>query len=216
MSTEYNIPNLFLQGFGLKVSDGYDVKISEKASTPKEGLFSGITIIEDTQEALEKSALGTPILFPIKFVKGSYKRYNQSGEIEVTQMGEFRLPIASIIDFRRAKIIGTTKVNGGRGSVKEIYGFDDWQITINGFIIPDDSQTQGFKTIEQQEAELTKWDNLACAIEVDCPLFTNKRIKYITITEMTFSPMRGRPKIRTFTITALSDEPIELNIKMKV
>jgi hypothetical protein len=109
--------------------------------------------------------------------------------------------------------MGDTKVNGGRGSVKEIYGFDNWQVTINGFLIPDHSQPQDLKFPLQQEKELAKWDELASSIEVGCELFTLRKITNLTIKGVSFEPMRGKPNIRTFTINALSDEPIELNIK---
>jgi hypothetical protein len=215
MGTEYNISNLFLGAFGLKVSDSYKVGIEDKAQDPK-GLFGGIEIIEDVNEAFEISSYGTPILFPITFLEGTYKKYNDKGEIVEKKMSKFRLPIASIIDFDRQKIVRDTKVNGGKGSVKEIYGFDNWKITINGILIPDKSQPQNLFEIKDQERELTKWDELASAIEVGCELFTDKRVQYITILSIKFNPMRGRPNIRTFTIDALSDMPIELNIKTKV
>jgi hypothetical protein len=109
-----------------------------------------------------------------------------------------------------------TKINGGNGTVKEIYGFDDWQVTINGFLIPDNSQPEGFKTPKEQEEQLVKWDNLASAIDIGCDLLTNKRIKFITIKGIQFEPMRGKPNIRSFTINAVSDNPIELNIKSAV
>jgi hypothetical protein len=215
MGTEYNISNLFLEAFGLKVRDSYGIEIEDK---PKElrKLFQGIQVIEDINDSFETSSFGTPILFPITFGLGTYKRYNEKGELVDKKMNNFRLPIASVISFKRDKLMSETKINGGLGTVKEMYGFDDWQITINGFLIPDDSQTEGFKTPKQQEEQLVKWDNLASAVDVGCELFTAKKIRYITIKGIQFEPMRGKPNIRSFTITALSDNPIELNIKSAV
>lgn len=216
MSTEYNISNLFLQGFGLKVRDGYSIGIKDKPTNPK-GAFSGIEIVEDLDEAFELSAMGTPILFPINFIQGTYKRYNDKGEIVDQKMNNFRLPIACVISsLDRGKTMTETKVNGGRGSVKEIYGFEDWQIVINGFFIPDDSQPEGFKTPRAQEKELVKWDNLACSIAVSCALLQDKNINFLTIRSIKIDAMPGKPNVRLFTINASSDEPIELNIKSAV
>lgn len=215
MGTEYTIPNLFLEAFGLKISDAYNIGVGDN-SKDLSGLYKGVNIVDDINDIKEISSFGTPIISPIRFLAGAYKRYNKSGEIETLQMQDFRLPITAITDFKSAKIVGTTKINSGRGTVKEIYGFDDWQITINGFLIPDDSQPQGLKTVLEQEKELTKWDNLACSIAVQNDLFLLRNVFNITITEMSFAPMRGRPNIRSFTINAISDEPIELNIRMKV
>lgn len=215
MGTEYVIPNLFLEAFGLKVRDSFNIPI---APGPKDvdSLFQGITVVEDINEAFEMSALGTKILFPIRFLEGTYKQYNKEGEIVDKKLGTMRLPIASVISFSRSKLMTTTKINGGRGTVKEIYGFDDWKITINGFFLPDDSQPEGYKTPSEQEKQLFKFENLASSIEVGCELFTEKKIKYLTIESINVEPMRGKPKIRAFTINALSDEPIELNIKSTV
>lgn len=212
----YTIPNLFLEGFGLKVGASYRPEITDGNPDDPKGLFTGLTIVEDINEAFEISGVGTPILFPIRFLENTYKKYNGKGEVVNAKMGTFRLPIASVISFKRDKIMTETKINGGRGSVKEIYGLDDWQITINGFLIPDASQPQNYKNPLEQEKELIKWDNLASSIEVGCELFTLRKIGNITIKGISFDPMRGRPNIRSFTINAVSDEPIELNIKSTV
>lgn len=211
--TQYNIPNLFLEGFGLKVGASYRPEITDGNPDQPQSLFSGVKIIEDINEAYEMSGVGTPILFPITFLENTYKRYNKDGEIVDKKMATFRLPIASVISFKRDKIMSETKINGGRGTVKEIYGFDDWGITINGFLIPDSSQPQNYKNPLEQEKELIKWDSLASSIEVGCELFTLRKIVNLTIKGISFEPMRGRPNIRSFTVDAVSDEPIELNIK---
>lgn len=112
--------------------------------------------------------------------------------------------------------MGVTRINGGKGTVKEIYGFDDWQVTINGFLIPDASQPQGFNSPFEQEKELNNWDNLASSIPVFGKPFSVHKIRNLTIKGMSFEPMRGKPNIRTFTINAISDNPIELNIKSRV
>jgi hypothetical protein len=216
---EFNIPplaGLFMDAFGIKIGGIYRPEVSSNNANDPVGLFTGVEIVQDINDAYEMSALGTPILFPILFSEGNYKKYNDRGEIVNKKMGDFRLPIASVISFRRDKIMGITRINGGNGTVKEIYGFDDWQVTINGFFIPDGSQPQGFKNPLEQEKELIKWDNLASSIEVFGELFSVRKIKNLTIKGINIEPMRGKPNIRTFTINALSDSPIELNIKSSV
>ncbi|PWA10975.1 DUF6046 domain-containing protein [Flavobacterium laiguense] len=216
---EYSIPplaNLFMQAFGVKIGGIYRPEQASGNPDDPTGFFTGVEVVEDINQAYEMSAMGTPILFPVLFSSGVYKKYNERGEIVDKKMGDFRLPIASIVSFRRDKIMGVTRINGGNGTVKEIYGFDDWQVSINGFLIPDGSQPQGFKNPLEQERELVKWDNLASSIEVFGELFTVRKIKRLTIKSISFEPMRGKPNIRTFTITAISDDPIELNIKSRI
>jgi hypothetical protein len=216
---EYNTPpmaNLFAQAFGVTMGGIYRPETASGSPDKPTGLFTGLEVVTDINESYEMSAMGTPILFPIIFSEGNYKKYNERGELVDKKMGDFRLPIASLVSFGRDKIMGVTRINGGNGTVKEIYGFDDWQVTINGFLIPDASQPQGFKTPLEQEKELTKWDSLASSIAVFGELFAVRKIKNLTIKGIRFDPMRGKPNIRTFTITAISDNPIELNIKSSV
>uniref|UniRef100_UPI002E75BEB8 hypothetical protein n=1 Tax=Flavobacterium facile TaxID=2893174 RepID=UPI002E75BEB8 len=113
MATEYNIPNLFLEAFGLKIRDSYGIEIEDKPNDPN-GLFNGISVIE-SDEVTDVTALGTPIISPITFLEGTYKAYNTNGEIVDIQKSDFRLPISTVVSFNREKIIGVTKVNGGRG-----------------------------------------------------------------------------------------------------
>lgn len=211
----FSVPlaGLFQEVFGVRVGGMYRPEVGDGADDPTtKASYFGVQYVDDAT-AQQLSQFGTPIIYPIEFNGGSYKKYDNFGEIKPQIMGDFRLPAASIVSFKRDKIISSTKMNGGYGTVKEVYGFDDWQVTINGFLIPDSTQPQGFFTPLDQEKELQKWDDLACSIEVLGDLFDNKGIKNLTIKGMNFEPMRGRPNIRAFTINAVSDAFLELQIK---
>jgi hypothetical protein len=215
----YSIPpisNLFLEAFGLTIGGVYKPEVSSGNPNDTSHLFQGIRSVKIIEESKEISGCGTPIIYPLYFGEDSYKKYNNKGEIIIVNMGEFRLPIASVVSFRRDKIMGVTRLNGGISTVKEIYGFDDWQVTINGFLIPDGSQPQGLTTPLEQEKELLKWDSLASSVKVFSELFTLYGIKNLTIKGINVEPIRGKPRIRAFTINALSDDAIELNIKSQV
>ena len=214
--SNYTLPNLFLEAFGLKVNSMYNPELSQGNPDAPKSLFTGLEIVKDINDAYDMSAMGTPILWPIFFSAGNYKKYNDKGEIIEKKMGDFRLPIASVISFRRDKRLSETNINGGKDSVKEIYGFSSWVVTINGFLIPDASQPQGFKTPLQQEKELVKWDDLASSIDVFGELFAVRKIKSLTVKGINFEPMRGKPNIRTFTIDALSDQTVEWGIKSRL
>lgn len=219
ITAEFNIPpiaSLFLDAFNLKIGGVYKPESGSNKANDPNGLFTGLEIVKEINEAKEISGLGTPIIFPLYFEAGTYKKYNFDGEIVDIKMSDFRLPITSIVSFKRDKIMGVTKLNGGRGTVKEIYGFDDYKVTINGFLIIDKSQPQGLINPSQQEKELVKWDNLASSIKVSSELFELYGISNLTIEAINFEPMRGKPNIKAFTINALSDSAIELNIKSQI
>lgn len=209
----YTIPNLFLEAFGLRVTRMYAPEIAKGKPNEPHGLYTGIEFIDELTEDLEISGIGTPIMFPIRFLEGTYNKFHPiTGEIIKIKKNEFRLPITSIVSFSRDKEIVTTNLNGSRSTAKESINFNDWQVTINGILIDDNSQPQGFTTALMQEKELCNWEQLVSSIPVICKVFEVREIKNITIRSISFEPIRGRPNVRNFTIDAVSDEPIEMII----
>ena len=57
-------------------------------------------------------------------------------------MASFPMPYATIVDFSRSMNCSKTKVLGVHGTVKEVYGLDDWKINIRGFCIADKSREE--------------------------------------------------------------------------
>jgi hypothetical protein len=212
----YTIQELFLEAFGLKVSKSYNPETTTNNPNDPNGLYTGIEVIQDINQAKEISGFGTPIIFPIRFLAGEYQEYNLNGEIVKVKKEEFRIPITAIVDFKRDKYIETTKINGSYSSAKETIVFDDWQINIKGFFLEDKSQPQGFYTAIKQEKEMLSWEKLVCSIPVLSEIFLLRGIKRLVIKSFSTEQMRGKPHIRTFTITALSDNPIELNIQSRI
>jgi hypothetical protein len=223
---EFNISDIFQEVFGVRVTKGYipppidnkpkgindgsNVIVRDEAANMPQLSYSGIEIIEDVEEAKQMSALGTPILFPITLKGSKYMQYNLKGEVELKQMGDYRLPITAIADFRRSKIIGKTRAVAGDATVKETYGFDDWKITIRGFFLKEENQPQGKITAYEQEAELLQWENLVDAIKVEGFFFQMRNIHNIVIKEVPVQMIRGNPKLKPFVIKAESDKPFEL------
>jgi hypothetical protein len=205
----FNVSQLFLDAFGLKIEGIYSPELSDGKSNMPLLDYSGIKVI-DKNEAYHMSDLGTPILFPITLKGGQYNEYNDFGEVVLRSMSDFRLPITAIAEFRRSKIQGKSRAVAGNGTVKETYGFDDWKITIKGFCLNEPSQPQGKVTVLDQEAELLKWENLVDAIEIEGALFEMRNIYNVSINEIPVTPVRGNPNIKPFMISCDSDTPIEL------
>lgn len=168
-----------------------------------------VTVAETKEEAERLSYLGTPILFPIKFIGKEYQVYNDVGDIVTRSFKDFELPTATIVNFRHPKIIRKTKLPAGNGTVKELYGGDDWQIDIKGICLADPSHAFA-KTAKQQQEALIAFDKVFDAIEVKGDLFENKSIRRLVIENIQFNQLQGHPDKMPFIIRAVSDEPEEL------
>jgi hypothetical protein len=167
-------------------------------------------ISDDTDTPLAFSALGTPVVNAIKFKGGKYQIYNQKGELTTKSIKDFLLPATSVIDFARKKTITKTTTLGGQGTVKEIYAIEEWEITITGTCLSDSCRIEHQSAYEQQLA-LEEFNRVAGNINVaGGNLFLDKDIHAITIENVSFKTKKGSPDEIDFTITAMSDNPIEL------
>ncbi len=141
---------------------------------------------------------------------GRYKVWNYSGQVKDAGFSDFLMPLATLVDFTRPKTVTKTPTIGGLGTVKEIYGLADWDISIKGIILPDESNPSAFRTVEGQMDAIQKFHEIAGSIEVDGQLFAKRKIYRIVTESLTFSPIQGRPKMMQYSIDAVSDEDLLL------
>lgn len=172
------------------------------------GTFSGIELV-NLEEAERLSGMGTPVLGTFTFQAGEYNTYDTQGRIVQKSFADFLFPYATLVDFTRQMNMTQTKVLGSAGTVKEVYGLDDWTINIRGVCLTDESRPAQ-KTAAEQIAELIRWRTVADTINVAGALFNNKEIYALVIKSFSISPEAGKPSVIPFTIEAVSDEPIEL------
>jgi len=151
---------------------------------------------------------GQHIMFPMKFIGGSYMRYDKDSRIIKERIPDFDLPASSIASFQQAKIETRTMVSGG-GTVKEMYGLDDWVITIRGICMNDKAHSGYEKAIEQY-GQLVKFGQLMDSIEVSGDLFDLKNIYRLVIIDVNFPELVGMPDVFPFELRCRSDKPIEL------
>jgi hypothetical protein len=203
----YDIPTLLTLAYGTTGLALYNVQ--PVSNSGAEITYSGFDVITSNQDINTLSAVGTPIVFPWHLVAGKYKSYDDKGNvIELEFANSFEMPRATICDFSRGKIRRRTKTSGSRGTVKEMYGWEDWKINIRGVLFNDFSHT--FKTAHEQKRELLRWENVGESVEVSGELFTHKGIYRIDIDEIKFSQLSGKPDLIPYEISAYSDTPIEL------
>lgn len=166
-------------------------------------------VLSSPDEVERMSWMGTPVVGSFSFRAGSYNTYTVKGQTGKVEMPDFLFPYATMVTFSRAMNMTQTKVIGNAGTVKEIYGLDDWDIQIQGICLTDRDRL-AHRTAAEQIDELVRWRNVADTINVSGALFSNKDIYALCIKSFSISPQQGRPGAIPFTIEAVSDEPIEL------
>lgn len=201
MDNRYNISQLFKLAFGVNLPVYLTVPIGKEPVHTAE--YGSIRTVE-REEAMRLSKLGTPIVFPVKFTAGSYKFYDYQSKIIEKQLADFWLPPATMVDFSRVKNISRTDVIGGNGTVKEIYGFDDWQIRIRTVCHNDELSTREY------EKRLIEWSEVIQSISVEGDLFGWKNIHNLVIESIDIHSLEGTPNIIPIELNCISDEPFEL------
>lgn len=207
-NTGLNIANLFAEVFG--VSSPIYIPWGRKLPPfAPEGYKDAVIVPKE--EAERKSWMGTPVLDSFILDGGGYLRYDENGKLVNSQMGDFVMPAATIVEFSRDMNISKTKLLGAGATVKEIYGLNDWSISIRGFCLNDKSREEQ-KTAKEQVQTLVLWRELADSINVTGDLFKDKGIYALVIENFQLSPVQGYEDMFSFSIQASSDKPIELRL----
>lgn len=178
----------------------------------EEGKFHDIAFIDqeaDGNDDLVYSEFGLPVMAPVTFEAGEYNAYDRrSGAVVKRSMAEFTLPFSSTVNLQAENDPITTAVQGGSGTVKELFALGDWRISIRGIALK--SRLNAQADAHQQIDELVKWRGLCDSIAVQSPAFRRKGIFNIVIESISIRPVAARWDAIPFQIEARSDEPIEL------
>lgn len=199
----YDVGQLFQIAFGINSPIYITQPLLRRQ--PAEITYTGIERLPEYYEPTSTSWMGTPILFDAKFEGGLYWRYKDNAELERVQMGDFTLPPATMFQFRRAKNIVKTNVLGSNGTVKEIFGFDDWIIDVRGLALDEPG-----RSAQEQIKELLEWEKLADSIEVVGELFSIHGIKRVAIEDWADNIVQGKPGVRAFNFQMSSDKNLEV------
>lgn len=203
MDAKYNLSKLFSAAFGINSPIFITEPLGKKAMNTFD--YKGIGLIEDYYIKEATSWMGTPIIGLLKFKSGTYKIYNSTGILEDIEYNDFILPPATLFSFRRSKNITKTNLLGNNGTVKEIFGFDDWVIDVKGLAV-DTPQSSA----RDQIIAIKEWEELASAISVSGKLFTTKNIHAVVMDDYKEESIQGSPGIIPFSMTLTSDDAVEL------
>lgn len=197
-----NIGALFTEVFG--ISSPIYLPWGRELKDYEPGDYRGVTFVDESQ-AEAYSWMGTPVIgtFTLDGCE-KYKTYKSNGSPATVNLASFLMPYATVVSFSRPMNVSKTKVLGIYGTVKEIYGLDDWNIMIQGFCI-EDRKRQGYRTVAEQVNALCKFRKVTEAIGVTGSIFNDKEIYAILIEELNFNPVQGNSSVMPFTIRAISD-----------
>ncbi|MDR1116220.1 MAG: DUF6046 domain-containing protein [Tannerella sp.] len=203
-----NGPVYFPYGRNVPYEAGH-YELSEEEAVEKISDYPDIRLLPIEDEDGTYSEFGTPVFGSIKFEAGEYNTYSRkTGAVEKVTMDSCALPCSCIVSFSRDSNITKTEVLGSAGTVKEIYGKGDWDVTVRGIAVTG-RNGEGL-TAQEQINRLVKWNDICDSIPVVGSIFREKGIHNIVMESLSVQPIVGRWGAIPFQIEAVSDEPVEL------
>ncbi len=175
--------------------------------------YEGIDFLASPTELedIPTSEFGTNIYGQITFDGGKYNMYDSKGGLYKESFGTYHLPASCITTFRRPTNLVKTEVLGSSGTVKELFGKGDWEITIRGIAF--NNRLGNAVTAHEAINTLSKWADISDAIGVTGSIMRGKGITALVIDDFSVQPVVGQWDAIPFEISCISDEPIELYIE---
>jgi hypothetical protein len=163
---------------------------------------------EETTDQL--SEFNTPILEQITLEQGSYFAFKAlNGKIQKQKFAftGYTFPGWPMLDVSQDKVIVTTPVNGRNGTIKEYIYLDDFQITIRGVLIGEGNQYP-----HDQRKALQNVYSVNSSYGVNSRVLNDQGIYALVFKNLSFTDVEGYNNVCGYTLTALSDLDVLLNI----
>lgn len=157
----------------------------------------------DKDPELYKSLLGTPVVINLKLEAVRYTDFTTGRTVSTSEL-IFDTILCTV---SQAKRIKTTEIQGADGTVKEYIGLDDYNVQINGIICGSNGK--------HPAAEVTALKQMLDApvpIPVVSSFLNRLNIYNIVVMDYTLPQEAGGYSKQDFSIMALSDKPLELQI----
>lgn len=159
---------------------------------------------DDRDPELYKSALGTPVVIDLTFQSVTYTDFAQGRQITTD---EVRLQTV-LCSVSRPSIIVKTQIQGRNGTVKEYISKDDYQISINGIIAGQNGQYP-----EAESLAVQRMCEAPVPIPVVSRFLNGMGIYNVVVEDYSMPQVAGGISRQDFSINAISDEPLELQIQ---
>lgn len=166
--------------------------------------YSGrINQADDRDHGQYQSRLGTPVIMDLLFKASNYIDFVQNRQFSTD---EVRLETV-LCTVTRPSIIVKTQIEGRNGKVKEYIGKDDFSVQINGIIAGENGRYP-----EAQALALQRVCNAPIPLEVVSRYLNTLGIYNLIVEDFSFPQEAGRISQQSFTINAISDEPVLLQM----
>jgi Domain of unknown function (DUF6046) len=188
-----DLQELFRQTFG-----GSPYVIKGDSAELSQGIGSALTAINPNDP------YGQEIWLPVKFT---------GLDASIFGSKDILLPY-SVISISSSKTIVKTSLSERKGTVKEYFSAEDYQIQIKGFVIDESKRTWP----EKELILLKKLDDLKTAVQLDNAL-TNIFLDIntrVVITNLQLPEVQGRNHIRPFSFSLESDSIFTLDVDSDV
>ena len=162
-------------------------------------------VFDDENTPKTTSWMGTEIVGQITFSGQVFKHYGDNGKLKDLPLNDFVLPSTAMAQFSRPKEIVKTKLLSAPGTVKELFGYGDWQIELIVRCINDSGRAAEQKAIEQLE-RLLEFEKILGPIRVSGEAFNQRKIHYLVIERMETLTKKGAPDRIDVRIRATSDQ----------
>lgn len=155
-------------------------------------------------EKLYNSELGTPVFADLTLNGGSYKDNITNKTINYP---EIKLTAVLLtVDF--ASRIIKTEIQGRNGTVKEYIGEDDAKVNIQGVITGYNGHYPAYEV-----GQLNLWRKAPVSKKVVSAFLQNLGIDNLVVESMSVPQIMGGYSYQTFSISCISDLPVELKIQ---
>ena len=197
--TKFILGNILARTTGLKVPPYWLFNQTHVSAEDYRGYNELMKLSEaEMTEQIRSNALGVPMLMPLEIKKEGDSDY-------------WLLPFEPLITITGKNIITKRHVSKGkiRGSIKERWTQDDYQIQIQGIIINTKEKTYPSDEVQKlrKYCEAAKW-------EVRCPLFEIFSIFQIVVEDYKF-PFTSGLINQAYDLSCSSDDTYKLLLKKK-
>ncbi len=184
-----------------------NIVTNAKVDDRKSQIIAGNAQGNETDKALRKSKLGTPVYSEVVIKKDS----NVIASSDSFSNNDFIRFDTCILTVTQQRNIIKTPIQGRNGTVKEYISDGDYQINIKGSIFGDAPDKMPQKILKDSHTLFIEPNELW----IESDFIQSFGIQYCVIENYTIDQVEGSRSRVDFNISLVSDEPVEVKLGIK-